>query len=240
MDRRRCCRWWPLFVGLLAGVSSAAAQGLDGSHSIRCGDSTYRYVLYVPHHDTPAPVLVLLHGAGDTPEPMVDAWRRLAGREGIVLIAPSLPRVAAFEALAPGVFRCMVEEVKSLTAVDPRRVYLFGHSMGGYLGYDAALLESRYFAAAAIHAMGIAPDYDWIVGKAARKIPIAIYIGDRDQLVPLAGVRRTRDLLLADSFPLHYVELKGHDHDYYALSGRVDADAWKFLQRQALPTLPAP
>jgi poly(3-hydroxybutyrate) depolymerase len=212
-----------------------AAQGLDGSHAIECADSAYRYVLYVPYHDVPAPLLVLLHGAGDTPEPMVDAWRRLAGREGIILLAPALPRVAAFESRAPAVFRCMVDAVERLTVVDPRRVYLFGHSMGGYLAYDAALLESRTFAAAAIHAMGIADEYTWIVGKAARKTPIAIYIGDRDRLVPLAGVRRTRDLLVADSFPVHYVELKDHDHDYYAMSGRIDADAWKFLSAHSLP-----
>ncbi|MGH7533546.1 MAG: alpha/beta fold hydrolase [Gemmatimonadales bacterium] len=231
---------WPLLLlgSVLLGVGPPtvlAAQGLDGSHAIRCGDSTYRYVLYAPHHDVPAPVLVLLHGAGDIPESMVDAWQRLAGREGIILLAPALPRVAAFEAVAPAVFRCMVEDVKRLTLVDPRRVYLFGHSMGGYLGYDAALLESGYFAAAAVHAMGIAPDYTWIIGRASRKIPIAIYIGDRDQFIPLKGVQHTRDLLVADSFPVHYVELAGHDHDYYALAGRINADAWKFLRAHTLP-----
>ncbi|MGB7211039.1 MAG: alpha/beta fold hydrolase [Gemmatimonadales bacterium] len=237
MTRHRCVLL--LLWSVLLGVGSPtvlAAQGVNGTHAIRCGDSTYRYVLYVPHHDVPAPVLVLLHGAGDIPESMVDAWQRLAGRDGIILLAPELPRVAAFEAVAPAVFRCMVEDVKQRALVDPRRVYLFGHSMGGYLGYDAALLESRYFAAAAIHAMGIAPDYTWIIGRASRKIPIAIYIGDRDQLIPLAGVERTRDLLVADSFPVHYVELAGHDHDYYAKSGWINADAWKFLGAYALPS----
>lgn len=234
MDGRRWCRRFPLLIGLIAGVPGLAGQGVNGSHTATCADSTYRYVLYVPHHDVPVPLLLVLHGAGDTPEPMLDAWRGLAGREGIVLLAPALPRVAAFEAVAPAVFRCLVEEAERVTSIDPRRIYLFGHSMGGYLGYDAALLESRYFAAAAIHAMGIAPAYDSIIDKAVRKIPIGIYIGDRDQFVPLTGVRRTRDLLVADGFPVHYVELKGHDHDYYALAGRINADAWRFLSAQSL------
>ena len=30
------------------------------------------------------------------------------------------------------------------------------------------------------------------------------------------------------SFPVHYVEVKNHDHNYYAVSDRVNTDAWAF------------
>jgi dienelactone hydrolase len=132
-------------------------------------------------------------------------------------------------------FKCLVEDAKLKASIDPRRLYVFGHSVGGYLAYDAATLDSEYFAAVAVHAMGIAEEYVSIVDKAKRKTPIAIYIGDRDQLVPIAGVQRTRDLLRKAGFPVHYVELRDHDHNYYDLAGQINADAWNFLSRYELP-----
>ena len=163
-------------------------------------------------------------------------WESFAAHKHIVLIAPELPRTLTFEAVAPDVFKCVVEDAKTQTSIDARRVYVFGHSMGGYLAYDAATLDSEYFAAVAVHAMGIADEYSSIVGKAKRKTPIAIYIGDSDQLVPLTRVQHTRDLLRKAGFPVHYVELRDHDHNYYMVADQINADAWKFLSQYQLPS----
>ena len=202
---------------------------------VSCEGSAYRYLLLAPQGMGARPALLLLHGAGDTPEPMIESWQKLARQEDIVLIAPALPRVRAFEAMAPAVFVCIVEDAKQAATVDSHRVYLFGNSMGGYLTYDAALLRSKYFAAAAVHAMGIDEGYVGIVDQAERKIPIALYTGDRDPLVRLQDVHRTRDLLIQHGFPVHYLEIRGHDHNYYAVSDQVNADAWKFLEDKRLP-----
>ena len=158
-----------------------------------------------------------------------------AKKQKIAVLAPELPRDTRFEDAAPQVFRCLVEDAKKLIGIDAQRVYLFGYSMGGYLAYDGAMFESKYFAAVAVHAWRIAEDYEWIVGRAQRKIPIAIYIGDHDQFFSQASVRKTRDLLQKAGFPVHYVELDNHDHNYYALAGEINADAWKFLKEKRLP-----
>ena len=205
------------------------------SRTAVCKEGAERYVLFTPARPGPAAAVVLLHGAGGQPEPMVEAWKTLARKENIVLIAPVLPRVAAFEAIAPAIFRCVVEDAKQVAAIDARRVYLFGHSMGGYLAYDGALLESQYFAAAAVHAMGIDKDYEGIVGRAQRKIPLAIYVGEQDQLVSLDDVRRTQKLLKKAGFDVHYVEMAHHDHDYFAVADEVNADAWRFMKGFQLP-----
>ena len=107
--------------------------------------------------------------------------------------------------------------------------------MGGYLAYDAAMFDSQYFAAVAVHAMRIADDYRSIVNRAQRKTPIAIYIGDHDQYFSVDSVRKTRDLLRRSGFPVHYVEFLNHDHNYYARSDEINADAWKFLKENSLP-----
>src|SRR5581483_4087034 len=162
---------------------------------------------------------------------MLDAWKSFAADKKIVLLAPKLPREPKFEDGAPEVFRCVVEDAKRVASIDPSRVYLFGNSMGGYLAYDGAMFESEYFAAIAVHAMRIADDYAWIVNRAHRKTPIAIYIGDHDQFFSQESVRKTRDLLRKSGFPVHYVELSRHDHNYYALSDQINEDAWDFLKQ---------
>ncbi len=102
---------------------------------------------------------MVLHGAGDHPDSFIEALKSIARKENVVIIAPELPRKAEFEALAPGVFRCMVTESASVTPLDPTRIYLFGHSMGGYLAYDGAMFDSDLFVAVAVHAMGIEQQY---------------------------------------------------------------------------------
>ncbi|MGO9650085.1 MAG: alpha/beta fold hydrolase [Terriglobales bacterium] len=226
-----------LAAWLFAAFAAPTCHGTDvRSRTVHCGEAEHRYLLFSPTSKLPLPAILLLHGAGDHPPNMIDAWKTFAGHKHIVLIAPELPRTFAFEAAAPAMFECVVEDAKLQTAIDPRRVYVFGNSMGGYLAYDAATLDSDYFSAVAVHAMGIAEEYVSIIEKAKRKTPIAIYIGDRDQLVPITRVQRTRDLLRKAGFPVHYVELRDHDHNYYDLASEINADAWKFLSQYQLPS----
>ncbi|HEY8312246.1 MAG TPA: dienelactone hydrolase family protein, partial [Gemmatimonadaceae bacterium] len=135
----------------------------------------------------------------------------------------------------PQLFPALMDEVKQSLHFDPSRVYVFGYSAGSYSTFDAATLASNYFAATGVFAGIITPDYDYIVTEAKRKTPIAIYIGTQDQFFTLAQTRRTRDLLLANAFPVHYVEIPNQDHNYPAISGYVDSDVWTFMSKYSLP-----
>lgn len=230
-------------IVMLCLVWSVSASASDfHSRKVRCpGSEDQVYLYYAPYRSpdkakaNARPAVMLLHGAGDQPSNMMDAWKRFADKEKIVLLAPELPRDPKFEDAAPTVFRCVVEDAKKFVAIDPQRVYLFGNSMGGYLAFDGAMFDSQYFSAVAVHANRIADDYIGIVARAQRKTPIAIYIGDRDQFFTLASVRQTRDLLMKSGFSVHYVELKNHDHNYYARADEINADAWKFMKENILP-----
>ncbi|MHB8756215.1 MAG: carboxylesterase family protein [Candidatus Acidiferrales bacterium] len=241
--RRKSSRVPVLALGiLLAGISllfnpvSVHAAKVT-SRTIRYNNVKYHYRLFSPDKSTPLPAILLLHGAGDIPDNMIAAWKKFASQNRIVLVAPVLPREVKFEPLAPAVFRCVINDAEQQTAINPRRVYVFGNSMGGYLAYDAAMFDSDYFAAVAVTGMVIAPRYDWILTRAKRKTPIAIYMGDHDQFSSLASARRTRDLLIHAGFPVQYVELENHDHDYYALSNRINSSAWQFFQKYKLPAV---
>jgi poly(3-hydroxybutyrate) depolymerase len=223
-----------LISALLLSVIPALASGAQ-TRTVACGEKKYRYLLSIPEKEGALPALLLLHGAGDSPEAMVKAWQDLAKNEEIILVAPELPMRKDFEPEAPKVFVCLVEDAKHLATIAAKHVYVFGNSMGGYLAYDAAAFGSDYFAAVAVHAMGIDPDYDSILDHAKRRIPIAIYMGERDPLVSLENVRRTRDLLLGKGFPVRYVELKDHDHNYYHVAKRINPDIWNFFKDRELP-----
>ena len=224
-------------IGTFAFVVSSARAAKVVSRTVQCSGVKYHYRLFSPDETAPLPGILLLHGAGDIPDNMIGAWKKFAGRNRIALIAPELPRDEKFEPVAPTVFRCVVEDAGRQVALDARRIYVFGNSMGGYLAYDAAMFDSDYFAAVAVTGMVIADDYDWIVKRAKRKTPVAIYIGDHDQFSSLARARKTRDLLVNAGFPVQYVELKNHDHNYYALADRIDANAWQFFEKYRLPGL---
>lgn len=195
------------------------------------------YQVFIPPAavNAPSPVLLLLHGAGDQASNFIQPWESFARKKGIVLVAPQLPRELSFEDVAPKVFRCVIEDATKKISVDQHRIYIFGHSMGGYLAFDGALLDSSYYAAAVIHAMGIEEAYTSIIGKATRKIPIAIYIGDHDEMVSHSMVRKTRDLLKKAGFSVEYREILDHSHNYYEISDLINDDAWKFLQAHPLP-----
>jgi poly(3-hydroxybutyrate) depolymerase len=137
-----------------------------GTQMVRCGAIDQVYLYYSPDRNATLPVVLLLHGAGDRAANMMDAWKKFAHKQKISVIAPELPRDPKFEDVAPHIFRCVVEDAKKLVGIDPQHVYLFGNSMGGYLAYDGAMFESKYFAAIAVHAMRIADEYEWIRSRA--------------------------------------------------------------------------
>jgi predicted esterase len=228
---------WTLLTFLACALSLPTLASDFSRHAVRCDQRDMDYVVYVPPGAATGllPVLVLLHGAGDQAENFIRAWKSLAQKKQIVLIAPQLPRDPTLEPHIPKILPCLVDDARKQASVDSHRIYLFGYSMGGYLAYDGALLDSDYFAAAAIHAMGIADEFTPIVQRATRKIPIAISIGDRDQMVSLAQVRRTRDLLQRSGFRVQYQEIFDHSHNYYEMSDTINNDVWRFLEAYRLP-----
>ncbi|GEM_PF-1170739 len=195
---------------------------------------SFPYLLFEPHGwraDRPMPVLLLIHGSGGQGSFMLDLWKAFADTEGVILVAPTFQLGPDLESEVPWLFPALMDSVRARVHFDTTQVYVFGYSAGGYAAYDAATLASTTFTRAGVFAGIITPDYDWILGKAVRKTPIAIYIGDHDEFFTLDQTRRTRDVLQAAGFPVHYVELKDRDHNYAAVSTFVNRDAWAFWTR---------
>jgi predicted esterase len=128
----------------------------------------------------------------------------------------------------------LVEALKVKYSINPRRVYLFGHSAGANMGLYMSLNESEYFAATTVHAGSLRPETYPLIAFAKRKIPIFIMVGTEDPFSPLAEVRATRNELVKHGFTVQLAEIPNHNHWYYDLAPKVNRNAWDFLKTREL------
>jgi poly(3-hydroxybutyrate) depolymerase len=203
------------------------------------GGKARAYYLFVPDKltkDRPAPLLLLFHGSGRNGLSLVEKWKDLAKKEGVILVGPDAINSRGWNVPAdgPDFLHELLSELKGKYPIDVRRMYVFGHSAGAGFALYMGLFESEYFAAVAIHAGGLRPDDSDIVERATRKVPIHIAVGTVDRLVPLANVRATRDMLNSNGFDAQLVEIPGHDHWYYDQASKINLAAWTFLKTHKL------
>ncbi len=229
-------------VAMCVSVSSILGQKIV-KDVIRSQGKVRAYYLFVPDkldQSRPAPLIIMLHGSGHTGDSLVKEWTRLAKKEGIIIVGPDSldPASWAIPADAPDPLHDLIEALKSKYPVDPKRVYLFGHSAGAVSGLYVALMESQYFAAAAIHAGAMQPKDTQFIDTVKRKIPIAIWVGTNDSFFPLAKVRATRDLLTQHGMSVGLTEMKGRTHNYYEHAEEVNKWVWDFLKGNSLDADP--
>jgi poly(3-hydroxybutyrate) depolymerase len=208
------------------------------------GGKTRTYHLFVPEkaqERVPAPLMVLLHGSGRRGPSLVEPWTSLSKKEGIILVAPDSIDINGWQIPedGPDFIHELVESLRASYQIDPRRIYLFGHSAGAIQALYLSVLEPEYFAAAAIHAGAIDNNNpaEWL-NHAQRKIPIAMWVGTHDALFPLTVVRATRDVLKARGFPVTLTEVNGHTHNYYSRASEINPQVWSFLQQHELESDP--
>ena len=207
--------------------------------SIRSQGVERTYYLFLPdkvNPATPAPMVVLLHGSGRNGLSLVEKWKDLAKKEGVIIVGPDAVSSQGWKIPedGPDFIHELVEGLKAKYPINARRVYLFGHSAGAGQALYLSLLESEYFAATAVHAGALGADDGPYIERAQRKIPIAIFVGTNDQFFPLPVVRATRDALNARGFKSELTEIKDHTHWYYDRAPEINRSAWEFLKGHEL------
>jgi poly(3-hydroxybutyrate) depolymerase len=225
-----------LLILPLAGNASSERIVKD---SITSQGKERTYYLFVPDAvkaSTPAPLIVLLHGSGHNGMSLIEKWTDIARQEGIVIVGPDSINSSQWSSPVdgPDFLHDLVEAVKSKYPINPRRVYLFGHSAGAVFALQVSLLESEYFAATAVHAGALQPQAYSLTDRAKRKIHLAIFVGTKDAYFPLTAVRATRDELAKEGFSVEVSEIPNHDHWYYDLAPKINRSAWDFLKKYEL------
>lgn len=190
------------------------------------------YRVYVPKSyssKTPAPVMVALHGLGQTEDSFFEAYGKslpaLAEQHGYILVAPLGFRVdggygwgVATPPLDPMAKRSSalseldvmqaLAQVRAMYNIDPSRIYLMGHSLGAIGTWKLAAKYPDLWAALGVFSGQGAPT----TVPLFKHIPEFVVHGDNDPTVNVRGSRTMVDALKANGVDVTYIEVPGGNH----------------------------
>lgn len=250
-------------VLLILSVSTLAAQRVETGfldRTVTMAGQRHRYQVYVPagySADSAWPAILFLHGAGErgtdglsqTTVGLAPAIRSAPQRYPAIAVFPQVPRDSQWVGTPAEVALTALRQTMAEFSVDPDRVYLTGLSMGGHGTWYLAYRHPELFAAAA-PICGWIPDVPQFKGSVpvvpadsgppipalARRLarmPIWIFHGEMDPVVPVAGSREPAAALEAVGGAVRYTEFLGLGHNSWEAAYGSDAFAtWLFAQRR--------
>jgi predicted esterase len=162
----------------------------------------------------PTPLVVALHGMGGDENTMLDfyekAYPQEAEKRGYLLVAPKGrgPASMYFNEAEQDVMDVLAQ-VKAQFNVDPKRIYLTGHSMGAYGTWSIAMHHPDGWAALApISGGGNVKDAEKIA-----HLPQYVVHGDADPTVLVRNSQLMVEELKRLKADVTYVEVKGGGHN---------------------------
>jgi len=208
-------------------------------------DSTLQpYRVYVPssyNGSKTFPLIIALHGMGGDENSIFDqyangAFKTEAERRGYIVACPKGREPASmYTGAAEQDVLDVMSEMQKAYRVDLDRVYLTGHSMGGFGTWSIAMDHPDLFAAIApISGGGDPKKMDRIV-----RIPELVVHGDSDNTVP---VQRSREMVEAGrktGAEIKYVEVPGGTHVGVAVPAFKDIFDWFDAHRRKPETAKA-
>lgn len=174
------------------------------------------YRIFIPDQydgSKATPLLVALHGMGGDENSMFDGYHEAlkvqVQRVGFIAVCPKGRESASmYRGPAEQDVLDVIAEVRRDYKIDPSRIFLMGHSMGGYGTWSTAIDHPELFAALGpISGGGNAGAMDKI-----KDIPEYVVHGDDDRTV---NVNMSRTMVAAGKklgAPITYVEVPGGSH----------------------------
>ena len=175
------------------------------------------YRMFVPASYTgekAMPLVVALHGMGGDENSMFDVYpnnalKREAERHGMLMVAPKGRGPASmYRGEAEKDVLDVLESVMSEYRVDADRVYLMGHSMGGFGTWSIAANYPDKFAALGPIAGGGSP----ATMEKIKHVPQFVVHGDNDKTVPVTQSRAMVEAAKKLGTKVVYVEVPGGNH----------------------------
>jgi predicted peptidase len=229
--------------------------------SVNVRGTAYSYSIYVPRNFDASkrwPVILFLHGSGErgndglrsTQIGVGAAIRANPDRVPAIVVFPQAPADSRW--IGEPADAAMAALEKSITEFhgDRSRVYLTGLSMGGYGTYHLAMAHPEIFAALVVVCGGLLPhktttavrqsplnveaaDPYAFTAHALRHLPIRIFHGDADPVIPVSESRKMAEALKSEGADVCYVEFPGVGHNAWDRA-YGDAGLWEWLFRQSL------
>lgn len=182
---------------------------------------SFKYYIYFPDNyydsDTSFPMVLFLHGSGERGDDI-----RLVEEHGIpkminnghtfpfITVAPQCPKFQRWsEPLYSKSLIFLVEEIIRNNRVDIGRIYATGLSMGGYGTLSIAKERPDLFSAI----IPVCGGMDTTNIANLKEIPIWLFHGDADEVVPVENSELIYDLLKPINPDIKITIYKGVDHN---------------------------
>lgn len=218
--------------------SALAPKGLMEDRPLSWGCDRYPgavYTLFVPEAYDPVvpwPLIIGLHGGGadgktgdevfGSGRSAMNFYRGPAAKHGYIVACPDALRAPWYVAPNEEMVRALVEELKHLYNVDVDRIYMTGHSMGGFGTWALGPKMAEDLAAISPMAGGGGSGISELVKT---KTPIFIYHSDNDYVA--VGPDRNAARRLSDTdLDFVYTELPGKGHGF---PDSIQAELFAFL-----------
>ncbi len=242
----------PLAVIALLGVLPLTARAENKDHGFldrvhKDADGTEaKYVLFIPHDykgDKPCPVILFLHGAGETGtdgkrQAQVGLGKAVKAHEDTFQFITVFPQSQkrTWQAGSADADRALaiLDEVMKEYKTDPDRVYLTGLSMGGYGTWSlAAKYPDRWAAIAPIcGGAGRSGSGAESIAEKVKDLPCWCFHGGSDPTVPVSQSRTLMKALWNAGGHPNYTEYPGVGHNSWDKAyATADLYDW-FLKHQ--------
>ncbi|HEY8683212.1 MAG TPA: prolyl oligopeptidase family serine peptidase [Rhodanobacter sp.] len=247
-----------LMIASFCGPANASSRFVERSLDLH--GKTHRYQVFVPDGWTSRrswPVVLFLHGSGERGSDNhsqlsqgLPPWLKEHGEDfPAVVVIPQAPDDSAWSGeIEQMALQALDDSIKRYHG-DRQRLYLTGLSMGGYGAWQIALDHPGMFAAAAIicggirhpndsdrlYVRGIPADvtdpYAWVAAHIG-KLPVWIFNGAIDDVVPPAESQRMHAALQARGDDVRYTEFPGVGHGAWpAAYATTELWPWMFSHR---------
>jgi predicted esterase len=197
-------------------------------------DTVQPYRFYIPaNYDAKKkwPMVVALHGMGGDENSFFAGYdngaiRRVAEERGYIVVCPKgRGPYSMYLAAAEHDVIDVIKGMKRDFSIDDDRVYLMGHSMGGYGSWSIAVNNPDVFAAIGPIAGGGTP-FSRPKLKAITHIPWVVVHGDNDPTVPVEESRKMVKAGKELGVEIKYIEVPGGNHADVVVPAFKDIFDW--------------
>ncbi len=197
--------------------------------------------VYVPsayRADRPAPLIVLLHGRPQSETQLLapDYIARLAERTGTIVVAPWGRGYYDFRGSGADVYDAARAATVSF-AIDPRKRFLAGYSMGGFSVFEVAPLHPAQWSAVMCIAGALLGSDSRRFVELMRTTPIYVLTGSADDSIPTHYPTSTAEYLRSAGLAVSYYSLSGGTHRLATLLPILTL-AWDDMLHEVVRTPP--